>query len=81
MPVAVVTARGARDLCGGVRLAGNPTRLRGRCAPADHAAHVPQDEKFNYAAKQQVMSRYVALSERPDGSVEGQSASGLSEVT
>ena len=29
--------------------------------------NLPQDEKFNYAAKQQVMERYLALSDRSTG--------------
>ena len=29
--------------------------------------NLPQDEKFNYSAKQQVMSHYLALSDRATG--------------
>ena len=29
--------------------------------------NLPQDEKFNYGAKQQVMARYLALSDRATG--------------
>ena len=66
---------------GGVRLAGNPTAFVDGVHLRIMQPNVPQDEKFNYAAKQQIMSRYVALSERPDGGAEGQSANGLSDVT
>ncbi len=39
--------------------------------------NLPQDEKFNYAQKQQVMSRYLALSDRATGP----QSSGVRDVT
>jgi apolipoprotein N-acyltransferase len=39
--------------------------------------NLPQDEKFNYSAKQQVMNRYLALSERAGSS----GSAGLKDVT
>src|SRR5207244_10632861 len=39
--------------------------------------NLPQDDKFNYAAKQQVMNRYLALSERGTGP----GSAGLEDVT
>jgi len=52
---------------GGIRLARNPTEIvegvRLRLMQPD----IPQDERFNYNAKPQIMSRYVALSESGGG--------------
>jgi apolipoprotein N-acyltransferase len=39
--------------------------------------NLPQDDKFNYSAKQQVMNRYIALSDRASGP----QASGVRDVT
>ena len=49
---------------GAVRLAQAPTSFVSGVRLRIMQPNVPQDDKFNYAAKQQVMSRYLALSER-----------------
>jgi apolipoprotein N-acyltransferase len=46
---------------GGVRLARNPTEIVDGVHLRIMQPNIPQDEKFNYAAKQQIMNRYVAL--------------------
>jgi len=82
MPVVLAgIALAALATYGGVRLAGNPTAFVDGVHLRIMQPNIPQDERFNYAAKQQVMSRYVALSERQDGTAEGQSANGLRDVT
>ena len=65
---------------GGVRLAANPTALVDGVRLRIMQPNIPQDEKFNYSAKQQIMSRYVSLSERAGSAADG-TANGLSDVT
>jgi apolipoprotein N-acyltransferase len=50
---------------GALRLAGNPTQYTEGVRLRIVQPNLQQDEKFNYAQKQQVLSRYLALSERP----------------
>jgi apolipoprotein N-acyltransferase len=57
---------------GAVRLLANPTSFVDGARLRIMQPNLPQDEKFNYSHKQEVMSRYVALS---------QSAGGLHDVT
>lgn len=54
---------------GAVRLAQNPTATVPGVKLRIMQPNLPQDQKFNYSAKQQVMSRYIALSrsKAPDG--------------
>jgi apolipoprotein N-acyltransferase len=52
---------------GVVRLAQSPTSFVDGVRLRIMQPNLPQDEKFNYGAKQQVMSRYLALSDRATG--------------
>ena len=52
---------------GAVRLARTPTRLVDGVHLRIMQPNLQQDVRFNYAAKQQVMDRYVDLSERASG--------------
>jgi apolipoprotein N-acyltransferase len=67
---------------GVIRLARNPTEMLDGVHLRIMQPNIPQDDRFSYAAKPQIMSRYVALSERAGGAAaEGQPASGLRHVT
>jgi apolipoprotein N-acyltransferase len=66
---------------GGIRLAGNPTVMVDDVRLRLMQPNIPQDERFNYTAKQQIMSRYVALSDRPGSTTGGQAVNGLRDVT
>jgi apolipoprotein N-acyltransferase len=59
---------------GAIRLARNPTATVEGVRLRIMQPNVPQDERFNYNAKQQILSRYVSLSEG------GAGANGLREV-
>jgi apolipoprotein N-acyltransferase len=50
---------------GAWRLARTPTQYREGIRLRIMQPNLPQDAKFNYAQKQQVMSRYLTLSDRP----------------
>jgi apolipoprotein N-acyltransferase len=50
---------------GAARLAGMPTRLVDGVHLRIMQPNLPQDVRFNYSAKQEVMDRYVALSAKP----------------
>ena len=52
---------------GAVRLARTPTEFVAGVKLRIMQPNLPQDEKFNYGARQQVMSRYLALSDRSTG--------------
>ncbi len=58
---------GAMAVYGAVRLAAMPTSFVDGVRLRLMQPNLPQDEKFNYSAKQQVMNRYVALSDRATG--------------
>jgi apolipoprotein N-acyltransferase len=62
---------------GAWRLSQNPTRFVDNVRLRIMQPNLPQDEKFNYAARQKIMSHYLSLSERATGP---QSA-GLQDVT
>jgi apolipoprotein N-acyltransferase len=49
---------------GALRLAHNPTRLVDKVHLRIMQPNLPQDARFNFAARKQVMDRYVALSEQ-----------------
>jgi len=69
-------------LYGTVRLARNPTEMVDGVRLRIMQPNIPQDERFSYAARQQVMDRYVALSERAGvATQEDEAASGLRAVT
>jgi apolipoprotein N-acyltransferase len=52
---------------GALRLARTPTRFVDGVHLRIMQPNLPQDTRFNYAAKQEVMDRYVALSDRASG--------------
>jgi apolipoprotein N-acyltransferase len=64
-------------LYGALRLAATPTAFVDGVRLRIMQPNLPQDEKFNYAHKQQVMQRYVALSDRATGP----GSSGVREAT
>lgn len=49
---------------GGLRLAGNPTEVVDGVQLRIMQPNIPQDERFSYAAKPQIMNRYVLMSQR-----------------
>jgi apolipoprotein N-acyltransferase len=64
LSAAVLTAMAAY---GTFRLASEPTRFVPDVRLRIMQPNLPQDEKFNYSAKQSVMDRYLALSDRSTG--------------
>ena len=52
---------------GAVRLSQTPTRLIDGVRLRIMQPNLPQDDRFNYAARRAVMSRYIALSDRATG--------------
>jgi apolipoprotein N-acyltransferase len=62
---------------GGVRLAQHPTGFVPGVRLRIMQPNLTQDERFNYTAKQQVMNRYLALSDRATGP----ETSGVKDVT
>jgi apolipoprotein N-acyltransferase len=52
---------------GAIRLSATPTTFVDGVRLRLMQPNLPQDDKFNYSAKQQVMSRYIALSDRSTG--------------
>lgn len=52
---------------GAWRLAQNPTRLADTVRLRIMQPNLPQDEKFNYAARHKIMSHYLRLSDRATG--------------
>ena len=62
---------------GAWRLAQNPTRMVDNVRLRLMQPNLPQDEKFNYAARQKIMSHYLSLSERATGP----QSEGLRDVT
>jgi apolipoprotein N-acyltransferase len=66
-PLVGVMVIAALAAYGAVRLAGNPTSLVEGVRLRIVQPNVPQDDKFNYSAKNQVMNRYAALSDRATG--------------
>ena len=54
---------------GGLRLASNPTEMVDSVRLRIMQPNIPQDERFSYAAKAQIMNRYVLMSQRAGGAV------------
>ena len=52
---------------GAVRLRQHPTAYVDDVQLRIMQPNLPQDEKFNYSAKERVMARYLALSDRATG--------------
>jgi apolipoprotein N-acyltransferase len=67
LPLIAAVALAALAIYGAVRLAQTPTGFVPGVRLRIMQPNLPQDEKFNYSAKQQVMSRYLALSDRATG--------------
>jgi apolipoprotein N-acyltransferase len=76
-PFLAMVTLAALTAYGATRLALQPTEYVDGVRLRIMQPNLPQDDKFNYGAKQQVMRRYIALSDRSTGP---QSA-GLREVT
>jgi apolipoprotein N-acyltransferase len=74
VPLAVLVALAA---FGAVRLARTPTRFVEGVKLRIMQPNLTQDEKFNYGARQQVMAKYLALSDRSAGP----GATGVKDVT
>jgi apolipoprotein N-acyltransferase len=66
-PALSVVAIAALAVYGALRLAGTPTSYVEGVRLRIMQPNLQQDEKFNYSQKQQVMSRYLALSDRASG--------------
>jgi apolipoprotein N-acyltransferase len=64
LPLALL---GATAVYGAVRLSQSPTQFVPGVKLRIMQPNLTQDEKFNYGAKQQVMARYLALSDRATG--------------
>ena len=56
---------------GALRLARNPTEMVAGVRLRIMQPSIPQDERFNFGAKSQIMSRYLALSESGDSGLRG----------
>jgi apolipoprotein N-acyltransferase len=67
MPVGALILLCAMAAYGAWRLGHTPTQLVAGVKLRIMQPNLPQDEKFNYGAKQQVMARYLALSDRSTG--------------
>lgn len=67
LPAIGIATLGGLSIWGAARLAQTPTSFVPGVKLRIMQPNLPQDEKFNYSAKQQVMSRYLALSDRATG--------------
>jgi apolipoprotein N-acyltransferase len=66
-PATAVLALAVMAAFGAVRLAREPTRLVDQVKLRIMQPNLPQDAKFNYSARAEVMRKYLALSDRPTG--------------
>jgi apolipoprotein N-acyltransferase len=66
-PALSVSVLAALAVYGYVRLSGSPTSYVDGVRLRIMQPNLQQDEKFNYSARKQVMSRYLALSDRATG--------------
>jgi apolipoprotein N-acyltransferase len=66
-PVIAVVALAIMGVYGTVRLAREPTRLVESVRLRIMQPNLPQDTKFNYGARTEVMRKYLALSDRSTG--------------
>jgi apolipoprotein N-acyltransferase len=66
-PVAAVLVLVAMGIFGAVRLSQEPTRIVANVKLRIMQPNLQQDVKFNYAAKAEVMQKYLALSDRASG--------------
>ncbi len=67
LPVGALAVLAALAVYGAVRLAQTPTGFVAGVKLRIMQPNLPQDDKFNYAAKQRVMDRYIGLSDRATG--------------
>jgi apolipoprotein N-acyltransferase len=74
IPLAIVVALG---LYGALRLSQTPSQFVAGVKLRIMQPNLPQDEKFNYGARKQVMERYLALSDRATG----EDSTGVKDVT
>jgi apolipoprotein N-acyltransferase len=63
-PASALVLLAAMAIYGGVRLASQPTRPVAGAKLRIMQPNLPQDARFNYAAKAEVMRKYLALSDR-----------------
>ncbi len=77
VPAAALAVLAALAIYGAVRLASSPTAFVDGVRLRIMQPNLPQDEKFNYANRQQVMQRYITLSDRATGP----QTSGVRDVT
>ena len=77
IPVTAMAVLVAMAAYGAVRLATHPTAYVDGVRLRIMQPNLPQDTKFNYNARAQVMQRYLALSDRATGP----QSSGLKEIT
>ncbi|NVN85640.1 MAG: apolipoprotein N-acyltransferase [Rhodopseudomonas sp.] len=66
-PVAALGLLAAMGSYGAVRLQGSPTRLVDKVKLRIIQPNLPQDDRFNYSAKAEVMKKYLTLSDRATG--------------
>jgi apolipoprotein N-acyltransferase len=72
-----VAMLGVLAVFGAIRLSATPTSFVEGVHLRLMQPNLPQDDKFNYSAKQEVMKRYIALSDRATGP----QSTGVSDVT
>ncbi len=77
IPVLCLIVLGGLAIHGVMRLRATPTAFADGVKLRIMQPNLQQDEKFNYSQRQQVMSRYLALSDRATGP----EASGIKDVT
>ncbi len=77
VPALAVLVLIAFAVFGALRLAGNPTSFVDGVKLRIMQPNLQQDEKFNYAARREVMQRYLALSDRATGP----QSNGIHDVT
>ncbi len=63
-PALAVAALGIMAVFGAIRLAAAPTQFNDQVKLRIMQPNVAQDQRFNYAAKQAIMQKYLALSDR-----------------
>ncbi|MGB3867427.1 MAG: apolipoprotein N-acyltransferase [Xanthobacteraceae bacterium] len=66
-PLAALALLAAMGAYGAVRLSNHPTELLADVRLRIMQPDVPQDQRFNYSAKAEVMRKYLALSDRATG--------------
>ncbi|MEZ5786416.1 MAG: apolipoprotein N-acyltransferase [Xanthobacteraceae bacterium] len=78
-PAAAVMLLAALAIYGAIRLAATPTTFVAGVKLRIMQPNIPQDQRFNYAAKAEVMRRYVALSSHA-ASPQGQGIAGVTHL-